>query len=353
MSSTPDGSGGQLRVCLIGCGRAGLVHGRNFAVGIPGARLVGVVDADARAAEAAAAELGVPALPWAPAEAATSDAIDAVIVASPTFTHADVVVPALEAGAFVLCEKPLAATLSDAERVARAERSSSATLLMGFMRRFDQQFARAAQRIAAGDIGSPILVKSTGRGPGLPPEWAWDTRRSGGMAAEVNSHDFDTVRWLSGQEFRSVHAAGRAATRPDIRERYPDFVDVLVATFELSEGGIASVDGACPAGYGYDARAEVYGTEGSLLIGSPVAPGPLLLSPTGATSETVRSWRTLFADAYRAEDEHLVRVASGREEPAAGVDDGVHALEAVVAVNRSMSEGTQVALTDVRREEVR
>lgn len=339
-----------LRVCLIGAGRAGLVHGRNFAGGVRGAQLVGVADTDSWVAGAAAAELGVRMLPVTPVEAATSDEVDAVIVASPTFTHADVVVPALQAGKSVLCEKPLAATLQDAERVAEAEHSSSGTLLMGFMRRFDQQFSRAAQRIEAGDIGRPVLVKSTGRGPGLPPEWAWDTRRSGGLAAEVNSHDFDTVRWLSGQEFLSVHAVGRAAKRPDIRASYPDFADVLVATFELSEGGVASVDGACPADYGYDARAEVYGTEGTLLIGSPVAASPMLVRSAGAAMDTVASWRTLFADAYRAEDEHLVRVALGEEQPRANVRDGLRALEAVVAANRSMSDGTQIALTDMVQE---
>lgn len=347
MTAVPSDGGDQVRVSLVGCGRAGLVHGRNFAGGVPGARLVGVCDADAEAAEAAAAELGVPVLPLAPEEAAASDDVDAVVVASPTFTHADIVVPALEAGAFVLCEKPLAASLHDAQRVARAERSSDATLVMGFMRRFDRQFARAAERIAAGDIGTPLLVKSTGRGPGLPPEWAWDIHLSGGLAAEVNSHDFDTVRWLSGQELQSVHAVGRAAKRPDIRERYPDFTDLLVATFELSEGGLATVDGACPADYGYDARAEIYGTEGSLFIGSPLAPAPLMVGPSGAASETVRSWRTLFADAYWAEDEHLVRVASGLEAPAAGVEDGLCALRAVAAVNRSVHEGAPVALADV------
>jgi predicted dehydrogenase len=104
---------------------------------------------------------------------------------------------------------------------------------MGFMRRFDDGFVRAAERIAAGDIGEPLLVRSTTRGPGLPPEWAWDIQRSGGLIAEVNSHDLDTVRHLTGQEFISVTATGRAAKRPDIAERYPGFVDVISVSLEL------------------------------------------------------------------------------------------------------------------------
>jgi predicted dehydrogenase len=283
-----------------------------------------------------------------PQAAVTADGVDAVVIASPTFTHADVAAAALEAGRFVLCEKPLAATLDDARRVADAERASDATLLMGFMRRFDAAFQRVAERIAAGDIGEPLLVKSTGRGPRLPPEWAWDVERSGGLVAEVNSHDIDTVRWLSRQEPHRVFAAGRAAKRPDVAERHPGFVDLIAVTLELSGGGIGLVDGACPADYGYDARVEVYGSEGVLFAGDPRQSTALLVRSDGARTDPVRSWRDLFADAYRAELHHLVAVVRGEEQPRTSVVDGVRALETVVAVNGSLGCGAPVALDEVR-----
>jgi predicted dehydrogenase len=166
--------GGDIRVVLIGAGRAGLVHGRNFAAGVRGARLVGVCDPDDATREAALAELDCDRSFSDPIEAVTDDDVDAVVVASPTFTHAKVTVAALEAGTHVLCEKPLARTLKEVSAIAEAEIRSSGTLLMGFMRRFDDGFVRAAERIAAGDIGEPLLVRSTTRGPGLPPEWAWE-----------------------------------------------------------------------------------------------------------------------------------------------------------------------------------
>ena len=339
---------GDIRVLLVGAGRAGMVHARNLRSCVRGGRLTAIADPSPQARAQAVAELGDLPAHDDPVAAATDDGVDAVVIASPTFTHADVAVAALGAGKHVLCEKPLASTLAEADRIAAAERDSAATLLMGFMRRFDAGFLRVAERIAAGDIGEPLLVKSTGRGPGLPPPWAWDSARSGGLVAEVNSHDIDTVRWLSGQEPARVHAVGRAAKRPDLVEEHPGFVDLVALTFELDGGGLAMVDGACPADYGYDARVEVYGSAGVLFAGDPRQRGALLVGRDGARMDAVRSWRDLFAEAYRAEDQHLVAVARGDEPPRTTVDDGVRALEAVVAANRSLQRRLPVSITEVR-----
>lgn len=331
-----------INVLLVGAGRAGMVHGRNFAAGVPGARLRGVADPDAEARERAAAELGCELALDDPLAALADPRFDAVVIATPTFTHGSFAVAALEAGKHVLCEKPLTSTLAEAERMERAVAAASGVFVMGFMRRYDAGFARVAERIRAGDIGTPVLVRSTTRGPGLPPEWALDPRSSGGLVAEVNSHDLDTVRWLSGQEVTGVHAVGRAAKRPDLAERFPGFVDVLAATCELDGGAIGQVDGACPADYGYDARAEVYGTEGVLLTGDPRAHTALLVRAGEAVTDPVRSWRTLFADAYRAEDAHFIRVARGEEPPRTTVTDGRRALEIAAAVNQALNKGGTV-----------
>jgi myo-inositol 2-dehydrogenase/D-chiro-inositol 1-dehydrogenase/scyllo-inositol 2-dehydrogenase (NAD+) len=335
---------GELRVLVVGAGRAGLVHASNLARGDAGARLAALADPDAAALARAAVELGCERTFADPAAAVVDNGVDAVVIASPTFTHAELAVAALEAGKHVLCEKPLASSLEEAAAIGRAVESAPGAFLMGFMRRFDRAFVRAAERIAAGDIGRPLLVRSTGRGPGLPPEWAWDVERSGGLIAEVNSHDLDSVRWLSGQEFETVHALGRAAKRADIAERFPGFVDLVVASFELSGGALAQVDGACPADYGYDARIEVYGSEGVVFAGDARKGSALLVRAEGATTDVVRSWRDLFRDAYRAEAAHLVAVARGEEAPRANFEDGLRALEAVAAVNRSLAEGLPVSL---------
>jgi predicted dehydrogenase len=334
----------ELGVLVVGAGRAGLVHARNLAAGIAGARLAALADPDREALTRGAAEVRCEATFSEPLDGIADDGVEAVVIASPTPTHAELAVAALEAGKHVLCEKPLASSLEEATTIARASAGSDAVFVMGFMRRFHSDFLALADRIAAGEIGEPLLVRSTGRGPGLPPEWALDPEVSGGLVAEVNSHDFDTVRWLSHQEFETAYAVGRAAKRPELAERFPGFVDVLAATFELSGGALAQVDGACPAGYGYDARIEVYGSEGVVLAGDPRRGSTLLVRAEGAVVEPVRSWRQLFADAYRAEDAHLVAAARGEEAPRTTVDDGVRAVEAVIAVNRSLAEGAPVVL---------
>ena len=333
-----------LGVAVVGTGRAGLVHAGNFAAGVPGGRLVALADPDEQAVMAAAEQTGCERTYSDPMAAVEADDVEAVVIASPTFTHAELAVAALAAGKHVLCEKPLASTPDEAAAIARAAEASDAAFLMGFMRRFDPSWVSVAERVAAGEIGEPLLVRSTGRGPGLPPEWALDPTRSGGLIAEVNSHDLDSIRWFSGQELESVYAVGRAAKRPDLAERFPGFVDVVVATFELSGGAIGQLDGACPADYGYDARVEVYGSEGSAFAGDPRRGSALLIRRREAVAEVVLSWRDLFADAYRAEDAHLVAVAHSEAEPRTSVDDGVRALEGVFAVNRSLAENAPVTL---------
>jgi myo-inositol 2-dehydrogenase/D-chiro-inositol 1-dehydrogenase/scyllo-inositol 2-dehydrogenase (NAD+) len=331
-----------LAVAVVGTGRAGLVHARNFASGVGGARLAALADPSEEALTVAAAETWCDRTFTDPLEAVAADDVEAVVIASPTFTHAELAVAALAAGKHVLCEKPLASTLDEAAAIARAAAESDATFLMAFMRRFDATWMSLAERIAAGEIGEPLLVRSTGRGPGLPPEWALDPETSGGLIAEVNSHDLDSIRWFSGQEFETVYAVGRAAKRPDLAERFPGFVDVVLAAFELSGGALAQLDGACPADYGYDARVEVYGSEGVAFAGDPRRGSALLVRRGEAVSEPVRGWRDLFADAYRAEDAHLAAVARGEAEPRTSANDGVRALEAVFAVNRSLAEGAPV-----------
>jgi predicted dehydrogenase len=333
-----------LGVLVVGVGRAGLVHARNLAAGVRGGRLAALADPDSAALAAAAAELRCERTFADPLEAVGDDSVNAVVIASPTFTHASVATAALEAGKHVLCEKPLASTLDEASDIGRAVAQAECAFLMGFMRRFHASFVDAAECVARGDVGRPIFIRSIGRGPGLPPDWALDPKVSGGLVAEVNSHDLDSVRWFSGQELETVYAVGRAAKRPDLADRYPGFVDVLAATFELSEGGLAQIDGACPADYGYDARIEVYGTEGVVVAGDLLRGSTLLVRREGARAEPVRSWRDLFADAYRAEDAHLVAVARGEEEPRTSVEDGIRALEAAFAVNRSLVARAPVAL---------
>lgn len=327
-------------VGLMGAGRAGLVHGRNFANAVPDARLVALVDPDASAAQAAAGELG--ARPYADVDEFLADPrLDAVVITAPTFAHADLVRRAAQAGKHILCEKPLTLRVEDALTMNDAVQAAGGRFLMGFMRRYDEAFRRAREAIRRGDIGQPVLVKSTGRGPGLPPAWAHSVANSNGLLGEVNSHDVDSVRWLTGAEFKWVFARAGNFKSPELAGAHPDFYDHVVVSFGLSNGELGTVDGSCPCDYGYDARVEVQGTAGVLFIGSSAQHGvEMVTRAPGAVRPAVASWRSLFREAYQAEDRHLIElIRNPGLAPQCALEDGLRALEVVLAANRSVVSG--------------
>ncbi|HCC33691.1 MAG TPA: oxidoreductase [Clostridiales bacterium] len=323
-------------VGVIGTGRAGRVHAQNFARHVPEARLVAVYDPDPVSAGEVAQQLGArfcPSLEQLLAE----PSLDAVVIAAPTPFHADLVTAAAEAGKAILCEKPLALTVEEAQRMAAVVADRGVVFVMAFMRRFDQGFLRGRQLIEEGAIGVPLMVKSTGKGPGLPPRWAWDVARSNGMLGEVNSHDFDCLRFLTGREFEWVFAVAHNNKCPELAREFPDFYDTAAVTVAMSGNLIGAIDGACPADYGYDARVEVQGSEGVLFLGSLSRPGTVVgTRHRGVTMDIVDSWRSLFREAYLAEDRHLIECLLTGAEPRSTLEDGYQALRAVVAANRSV-----------------
>ncbi len=328
----------RVRVCLVGAGRAGLVHGRNL-VRLSEAQLVAVVDEEGAARDRACAELGARGF-RSLEEALERAAVDAVCVATPTFAHRDAVVLAADAGKHVFCEKPLALTLTQAQEMLQATRRAGVVLQVGFMRRFDPEFRAARECVASGELGRLVFVRSITRGPGLPPRWAWDPAKGIGLLAEVCSHDFDTLRWLSGSEFRSVFARVAVRKAREAAVEQPGFYDVALVTAELEDGTLGSVEGACPVDYGYDARLEVLGTEGMLAVGS-VGPGTYtqVTRDGRVVQHTFRSWRDRFQEAYRAEMWHFLQcVREGRTPEVTGLD-GLRALEAALAAVESARSG--------------
>lgn len=330
-----------VNVCVIGTGRAGMVHAENFRWRVKHAELVAVVDADAgRAAEAAAA-LGLPGMGFTSlADATAAIDIDAVVITTPTFTHRALAVEAANSGLHVFCEKPMALTLAECDAIINACESNSVKLQIGFMRRFDPPFVSAKADLTAGLVGDPLLVRSLTRGPGLPPAWANDVSTSNGMLAEVNSHDFDTVRWLGGADIVEVHAVAAALKRPDLRKELPDFYDTAVVTATLANGAFGVIDGVCPADYGYDARAEVVGSAGVLMVGELRDTSSLRFTREGGgVRGHFVSWRERFKRAYELEAEEFIACIEEDRAPSVGGPDGRAAVAAVLAARTSLAEG--------------
>jgi scyllo-inositol 2-dehydrogenase (NAD+) len=329
-----------VRICLVGAGRAAMVHARSIKEWLPGASAVAVVDPVPEARQKMSDYLG-----GAPAfesleQALEAVAFDAVVITTPTFTHRDLAVTAAKAGKHVFCEKPMALTVGECDEMTAAAETPGVNLQVGFMRHFQPEFVAAKERILAGEIGDPMVVKSLTRGPGLPPPWSRVLERSNGMLAEVNSHDFDAVRWLMGSDIARVYAEAVNFKQISHGITEKDFYDVAVVSLRFQSDGVGTIDGACPAEYGYDSRVEILGSKGLIVIGE-MQGQPLVVANSrevGLVSPIFKTWPERFKWGYIAEMLHFVESIVNGTTPSVGGLDGRKAVEAVVAANRSWQE---------------
>ncbi|MCW2954365.1 MAG: hypothetical protein JWQ48_3535 [Conexibacter sp.] len=333
------------RVCLIGAGRAGAVHAFNVRNHTADAEVLAVVDGDVERARALAAEVGGAGYATL-ADALAATALDAAVIATPTHTHRDLAVEAFAAGLHVLCEKPMALTAAECDAMSEAAQAAGRVLQIGFVRRFQPEFVEAKARVEAGEIGEVMMVKSLTRGPGLPPAWANDLALSNGMLAEVNSHCFDSVRWLADSEVVRVYAevANRKGKKLGVESE--GFYDNAVVSLRFANDALGAIDGVCPSEYGYDGRVEVVGTEGLISIGE-VQGMPLLTAldrKRGTMRPVHKTWPERFSWGYVNEINAFVEAARGGEPSGPGGIDGKRAVEVVVAANRSWQEARPIKL---------
>jgi len=226
-----------IRICMIGAGRVGKNHSRSLTGFIPGARVTAIVDPMNEVLQATAEEFGIEKRYQTLKEALEKDSFDAVVITTPTFTHKELAVQAAAAGKHIFLEKPMALNLQECDDILSAAEADGVLLQLGFMRRFDPEFTAAAQRIQAGEIGQPMLIKSLTHGPGLPPAWARDLRTSNGMLAEVNSHDWDTIRWLMGANYERVYVEAADFKGAAFHVDTPNFYDNVLVNVRFENGG--------------------------------------------------------------------------------------------------------------------
>ena len=334
-------------ICVIGAGRAGMIHARNFGSGrVAGARVVALVEPLEVARCRGAQELQLEQA-YADYRGALKDPkVDAVVVATPSENHCAVVIAAAQAGKHVLCEKPMGMNTEECDTMIAAVEQAGVKLQIGFMRRFDAGFVAAKQQVDSGEIGRVIQVKSLTHGPTTPKAWMYDIRKSNGPLSEVNSHDIDTARWFSGSEFEEVYAIAGNYRSPAAREQHPAFYDNVILTARLANGMQALIMGAQGVQYGYDSRCEVLGEKGLVTVGSLKASSVATHSITGSTTPIIHSWMDLFSDAYRAEDEDFVNCIRENRPPRASGRDGKAAVMVVNAGNRSIVERRPVRLSE-------
>jgi myo-inositol 2-dehydrogenase/D-chiro-inositol 1-dehydrogenase len=327
-----------MEVALFGAGRIGTIHAGNLA-SQPGVRFKYVVDVNPAAAEALAAQHGGSS---ATVEAALADpAVRAVVIASSTDTHADLIERAAAAGKAVFCEKPVDLMLARARRCAAAVRAAQVPCMIGFQRRYDPTFAAVKERLEAGEIGTPEMLVVTSRDPGAPP--LDYLRRSGGIFKDMLIHDFDIFRWLLGDEAASVHATGSCLVDPAIASAGD--IDSCAVTIRTRRGRLCQINTSRRAAYGYDQRFEVLGSLGMLQAGNH--------APTAVTAHTAAHvsqdkpeafFLERYRAAYAAEMQHFFTALSTGAPLRTTVEDGLRALELAEAATTSWREQRVVHL---------
>src|SRR6188472_2106888 len=205
----------RLNLGLIGLGRLGKVYARDLSSRLANTRLAAVADVDATAAKEVAATFDVSRSYTDPRDLLADGNVDAVVIASPTHTHKDVVIAAVASGKPTFCEKPLALSLDDCRTMQEAVNQSGTFFQMGFMRRFDPGYAAGHQQIAEGRIGRPVVFKATSRDPFRPSLEYANPASSGGILVDMGIHDFDLARWFMG-EVKTVSAIGGVLAYPEL-----------------------------------------------------------------------------------------------------------------------------------------
>ncbi len=311
----------ELRVGLVGCGRMGSVHADS--VRAAGASLISVHDTDSAAAEevARAHDARVSATATETIEAP----VDAVVIASATESHADLVRAAAEAGVAVFVEKPGALNDEELDVSVAAVRRANVPFQIGFQRRWDRRYQELQRRIANGAIGRPLLVRSYGTDPSTSPRSNWGRDRNGGIFLNCAIHDFDYARFLLGEDAISVSATRHVIAEHDLLGHGDG--DMCVSTVRFESGAVAVCEWNRFSTTGFRAGVEVHGSDGALTLG----PRPER-SLSGDGSKDVRDH---FAGAFRSSIRAFLESVAGQRSGSPGVNDAEAALKIALAARRS------------------
>lgn len=338
-----------IRVCLVGAGRVAKVHANSLVNHVPDGKLAAIVDPDLDTLNATSDQFSVEKRFTSLEDALGGVDFEAVVITTPTFTHADLAVTAAQSKKHILLEKPMALNLEECDGIINVTKDNGVLLQLGFMRRFDPEFVAAYKRIASGEIGTPMMVKSLTHGPGLPPPWARDLKTSNGNLAEVNSHDWDCVRWLMNSNYERVHVEVANFKGKERGVDVENYYDNSLVNIKFESGGLGSISCVCPCDYGYDARVEIIGTKGIMQIGELKGQAIVVCTDRdqGLITPIYRTWPQRFEWGYIREMEHFIDCIQKDSQPIVGGDEGRWAVAGVLAGTKSFLEERPVYLNEL------
>lgn len=332
------------RISVLGCGRIGRMHADNIAAHAR-ADLAGVFDVHAPFAEEVAGKHGVTNFTSAE-EAIVSDSVDAVLIATPTSTHVDLLEACVNAGKPVLCEKPIDLSLDRVNALKGRISGTDVPIMLGFVRRFDPGHAAARQALADGEIGELHQVIITSRDPGMAPDGYIET--SGGIFRDMTIHDLDLARFMLGEEVTEVQATGSRMVNPALMERCDDY-DTVVATLKTASGKQAVITNSREAVYGYDQRVELFGSKGMVISENhrENLVTKHLADATGMGAPLQHFFIERYAEAFDNEIGYFVDAIENGAPVPVGFEDGRLALLLADACFLSVAEGRTIKTSEL------
>ena len=331
---------------IIGAGRIGKVHAQSIMNHITSARLKTIADPFMNEeTEASLHALGVSDCTKDYKKILNDPEIDAVLICSSTNTHADISLEAIAAGKHVFCEKPVSQDIAKIREVMEKLKGTKLKYQVGFNRRFDHNFEAVRAAVANGDVGDVHIVRITSRDPAPPPpEYA---AVSGGMFLDMTIHDFDMVRYLTASDVVEVFANGAVLVDPLIGKAGD--IDTAIISLKMANGALAVIDNSRKAAYGYDQRAEVFGSKGQASVSNDTNSSLILSSENGIHAEKPLYF---FLERYMASFTKEVRMfvqAIEQDCPVpVDINDGLQPVLIAAAALRSLKEHRPVLLSEIK-----
>lgn len=332
-------------VGIIGAGRIGKVHTTSICNIVKNARIKTIADPFMNEETAKWAEsMGVPNTTKDYKEILADPEIDAVLICSSTNTHSPISVEAIKAGKHVFCEKPIDHDIDKIKEVIDALKTSKVKYQVGFNRRFDHNFEAVRNAVAAGKIGEPHIIKVTSRDP--EPPSAEYAAVSGGMFLDMTIHDFDMVRYLAGCDAEEVYVQSAVLVDPAIGEAGD--VDTAVITLKMENGAIAVIDNSRRAAYGYDQRAEVFGSKGMVASANDTESSAVLSTADGVAGEKpLYFFLERYMQSFAKEVNCFIEAIVNDTDTPLGVEDGLKPVLMGIAAKKSVDEHRPVKISEI------
>ncbi|MCD3217192.1 inositol 2-dehydrogenase [Clostridium botulinum C] len=335
-----------LKVGIIGAGRIGKVHTESITKYVPNAEVKAIADPFMNDATAEwAKSIGVKEVYKDYKEILNDPEIEAVLVCSSTNTHSEISIEALRAGKNVFCEKPVDHDLGRIKNVLEEVKKSGKKFQVGFNRRFDHNFKAIKDAVLAGKVGDPHIIRVTSRDPEAPP--AEYVKVSGGIFLDMTIHDFDMVRFLSGSEVEEVYANGAVLVDPAIGEAGD--IDTAIITLKFANGALGVIDNSRRAAYGYDQRAEVFGSKGAVATANDTLSTAVISTEEGISSEKpLYFFLERYMQSFAEEIRQFVNAIVNDTEVPVNANDGLQPVLIGLAAKKSLEEGRPVKLSEFK-----